>query len=92
MSSRGEDPFRGKFEEIQQQEKDGPARSADGWIVFIRGIDPQVEKDELSVFLSEFGRIKSLALPCDKKSGDTKGYALVEYHMKEDAKRCIEVC
>ncbi|EKE37778.1 hypothetical protein ENUP19_0102G0018 [Entamoeba nuttalli] len=63
-------------------------KSKEAWSVFIRGISPMIEKDDLKDFLIEFGKITSLLL-YERKSCPTQKYAIVLFKSKEQAEKCI---
>ena len=60
-------------------------RSADGYVLFVRHLHEETVEDDLLDLFSEYGEIRNLTLNLDRKTGYTKGYAMVQYASKEEA-------
>ena len=72
----------------------GPAKSANGYVLFVsnintRATDTSVTETLLDSF-SNYGEVSNLTVNLDRKTGFVKGYALLEYHVLEEAKTCIK--
>ena len=67
----------------------GPLRSVEGWVAFVTGIHEEAHEDDIREAFSDYGRIKSIVLNADRKSGLTKGYALVEFLERNEAQDAI---
>ena len=67
----------------------GPLRSVEGWVTFVTGIHEEAQQEDIREFFCDFGRIKSIVLNPDRKTGLAKGYALVEFLERNDAQDAI---
>ncbi|KAL9646702.1 hypothetical protein ABK040_001125 [Willaertia magna] len=86
LSSSNEQSITSTSEETTEKQV---AESVDGYVIFIRNIDNEVEEDELFQLFSDYGYIKSLHYNLSRRSGVPLGFCMVKYETKEEGERAI---
>mmetsp|Transcript_143181 Transcript_143181/g.252722 ORF Transcript_143181/g.252722 Transcript_143181/m.252722 type:complete len:160 (+) Transcript_143181:84-563(+) len=66
-----------------------PARSRDGWTIFISGLCEDTLEEDVTDAFSAYGEIMNLHMPLNRMTGFTKGYCMLEYKSREDATSAI---
>jgi len=90
-----EERYTGKgssFEDDAMDDKQstGPLKSVEGWIIVVSGVHEEASEDELMDKFSEFGEVKNIQMPLDRRTGFVKGYALLAYEKREAAEAAIK--
>ncbi|EER02912.1 RNA-binding protein 8A, putative [Perkinsus marinus ATCC 50983] len=66
-----------------------PARSIEGWVIFLTGLHEETQEDDVMEVAMEFGDVRNLHLNLDRRTGFVKGYCLIEYESKSEASSAI---
>lgn len=67
----------------------GPVRSVEGWVVFATGLHPEATENDVTEAFSEVGQVKMVRMNFDRRTAESKGYALVEYEEQSEAQDAI---
>ncbi|EGG20919.1 RNA recognition motif-containing protein RRM [Cavenderia fasciculata] len=84
----------GVFQVLDKQEVDitpgEPIKSIEGWIVIIDNIHEEAQESDLRDLFAEYGPIRNIHLNYDRRTGFSKGYALIEYEKHQEAEEAVK--
>eukprot|EP00388_Colpodella_angusta_P004031 GDKJ01013706.1.p1 GENE.GDKJ01013706.1~~GDKJ01013706.1.p1 ORF type:complete len:121 (-),score=21.83 GDKJ01013706.1:64-426(-) len=66
------------------------SRSVDGWVLIVRNINEEVIDEDILDLFEECGPVRNIHMNLDRRSGVTKGYALIEYELESEAESAIK--
>ncbi|KAI3648472.1 hypothetical protein MP228_006326 [Amoeboaphelidium protococcarum] len=66
-----------------------PLQSIEGWVIMVAGVHEEAEEDSVIDKFSDFGKVQSIHMNLDRRTGFAKGYALIEYGEYEEAVEAI---
>jgi RNA-binding protein 8A len=80
---------------LKSDEDDGSlqskyTKSLEGWIIFVTNIHPEADEDMLLDHFSECGKVRSLNMNLDRRTGYNKGYAVIEYETYAEAADAVK--
>mmetsp|Transcript_41077 Transcript_41077/g.76419 ORF Transcript_41077/g.76419 Transcript_41077/m.76419 type:complete len:114 (+) Transcript_41077:51-392(+) len=67
-----------------------PAKSREGWGLFVTGLPGEVEDDDLDEAFRPFGTITSLHVPLNRMTGEAKGYCMLEFQTYKEASAALD--
>ncbi|BEI87043.1 hypothetical protein CcaverHIS002_0703890 [Cutaneotrichosporon cavernicola] len=69
---------------------DWAARSVEGWIIIVTGLNEESTEEDLQDLFGEYGDVRNLSMALNRRTGYVMGYALIEYARKEEAEAAIK--
>lgn len=80
----------GNFESISSGGSAGPAKSVEGWIVFVTGIHQEAQEEDVLDEFRDIGDVKNIDVNIDRRTGYVKGYGMVEFATFAEAEKAIK--
>lgn len=85
----------GNFQSLPSDAVDGsPLKciiylAVEGWILFVSGIHPEAQEDDIYEAFADFGPIKDLQMNFNRRTGGASTYALLSYENLDHAQTAI---
>jgi translation initiation factor 3 subunit G len=62
----------------------------DAYTLRVTNLSEEVTEADLAELISRFGHTQRIYLARDRQTGESRGFAFINFSMRQDAERCIE--
>ena len=77
---------------IDGQQPGEPARSIEGWVLFVSGLSAETKEEDLANLFAPYGEVRKLIMNLATRTSCCIGHAFIEFSTVEECLRAVGEC